>query len=111
LTLPSKHPIDTKVAGVEKRFDEKAEEIKRHMDVVAEDLGGKIQQVAEGVAMNTQQLEGLQGLPQDVEQIRDDVEAIKVTLGLMKNDLKQKVDREEFAALEERVNRLEAKAR
>jgi hypothetical protein len=46
-----------------------------------------------------------------MEQIRDDVEAIKVTLGIMKNDLKQKVDCEEFEALEERVTHLEAKAR
>jgi hypothetical protein len=105
--------IERSAKETRKHFDDKVAEVKRHMDVVAEDLGGKIQQVAEGVEMNTQQLERLQGLPEDVEQIKDDVAAIaiKVTLGIMKNDLKQKVDREEFAALEERVNRLEARAR
>jgi hypothetical protein len=88
-----------------------AKEVNQDLGVKMEALQSDMKQVLEGVETNTQQLERLQGLPQDVEQIRDDVEAIKVTLGIMKNDLKQKVDREEFAALEERVNRLEARAR
>jgi archaellum component FlaC len=84
---------------------------KREFGVILESIDSNVKHVVEAVDTHTKQLERLQGLPQDVEQIRDDVEAIKVTLGIMKNDLKQKVDREEFAALEERVNRLEAKAR
>ena len=88
-----------------------AQEVNQDLGVKLEALQADMKQVLEGVETNTQQLERLQTLPEDVEHIRYDVEAIKVTLGIIKNDLKQKVDREELAALEERVTRLEARAR
>lgn len=68
------------------------EETKRHFDVVAEDLKGKIETVSEQVAANTETLE-----------------IIKLDLEIIKNDLKQKVSRDEFVILEKRVSMLEAK--
>ena len=86
-----------------------AKEVNQDLGVKMEALQSDMKQVLEGVETNTQQLERLQTLPEDVEHIRDDVEAIKVTMGIIKNDLKQKVDREEFVALEQRVVQLEAR--
>ena len=93
-----------------KHFDEKVEEVKRHMDVVAEDLKGQIQQVAQGVDTNTQQLERIETRLTNLEPVRDDVEAIKVTMdtmeqdvGSIKRDLKRKTDREESSALEAKL--------
>lgn len=68
------------------------DETKRHFDVVAEDLKDDIKTVAEQVAANTETLE-----------------TIKLDIELIKNDLKQKVSREEFVVLEKRVSMLEAK--
>ena len=94
---------------IKKHFNEKTEEIKQHMDVVAEDLKGQIQQVAEGVETNTQQLERIETRLTNLEPVRDDVKAIKVTVQGIKHDLKQKVDREEFVEVERRVGSLEPK--
>ncbi len=92
---------------IRKDSKEAIEEIKHHMDVVAEDLKGQIQQVAEGVETNTQHLERIDSRLTNLEPLIDDVEAIKVTMGTIQQDigsikhnLKQKVDREEFSALE-----------
>ena len=58
--------------------------------------------------------EGLQGVDEKVTRIRDDIERIqedlafiKMDLSWIKNELKAKVTREEHAALELRVVRLE----
>jgi len=75
-----------------KHLDVKTEETKRHFDVVAEDLKGQIKIVAEQVAANTETLE-----------------VIKLDIEVIKNDLKEKVSREEFVILEKRVSMLEAK--
>lgn len=95
------------VEKVRKDFREATEEIKRHMDVVAEGLHSDIQAVAGGVEVANDRLDRLEGLPEKVDAISDDVEAIKVTMdtmqqdiGSIKHDLKHKVDREEFSALE-----------
>jgi len=108
--------IEETAKETRRHFDEKTEEVKsqvdevkNHMDVVAEGLHGDIKAVAEGVELNSQRLEQLEGLPGAVDHIKDDIEVIKTTLDVMKNDLKQKIDRDEFVALEQRVNKLEAK--
>jgi len=101
--------IEETTKETRRHFDEKTEEVKSHMDVVAEGLREDIKGVAEGVEVNTQRLERLESLPDIADHIKDDIEVIKATLDIMKNDLKQKVDRDEFAALEQRVNKLEAK--
>lgn len=68
------------------------DEICRHFDVVAERLEDKIVTVSEQVAGNTETLE-----------------IIKLDLEFIKNELKQKVSRDEFVVLEKRVSMLEAK--
>jgi len=75
-------------------LNEYKEETNRHFDVVAEKLEDKIQVMAEQVAGNTETLE-----------------IIKLDIETIKNDLKQKVSREEFVILEKRVGMLEAKSR
>lgn len=82
------------------------DEICRHFDVVAEDLKGEIQQVAEGVVLNT---EKLQEHDQRFNKIDETLEVIKIDIAFIKNELKQKVARDEFVVLERRVSMLEAK--
>lgn len=82
------------------------EETKRHFDVVAEDIKGKIETVSEQVATNTEKITALQ---EDMNKVRDDIEVIKLDIEFIKNELKQKVNRDEFAVLEKRVSMLEAK--
>lgn len=74
--------------------------------------------MAEGVETANQRLDRFEQLPEKVDAIQNDVEVIKVTVNVMKqdmsfikNDLKQKVDREEFVALERRVGMVETKFR
>ena len=75
-------------------LNEYKEETNRHFDVVAEKLEDKIQVIAEQVSGNTETLE-----------------IIKLDIETIKNDLKQKVSREEFVILEKRVGMLEAKSK
>jgi len=89
-----------------RHFDKKTEETKRHFDVVAEDLKGKMQTIAEQVATNT---EKLAEYDQRFNKIDETLEIIKLDIEFIKNELKQKVGRDEFAALERRVSVLEAK--
>ncbi|MEK7542492.1 MAG: hypothetical protein AAB524_02220, partial [Patescibacteria group bacterium] len=84
-------------------------ELIHHLVVVVEDLKGQIQLVGEGVVVANDRLDRLAELPDKVDAIRDDVEVIKITLGTIKNDLKQKVDRDEFVTLEKRVSMLEVR--
>ncbi len=91
-----------------RHFDEKTEETKRHFDVVAERLEDKIGIVSEQVATNTEKIEVLQT---DMNQVKDTLEIIKLDIEFIKNDLKQKVSRDEFAILEKRVSMLEAKTK
>ena len=84
---------------------------KREFGVVLESIDSKVQHIVEAVDTHTKQLERLEGVPDTLAAMKDGIEAIKVTTGNMKNDLKQKVDREEFVALENRVALVEAKLR
>ena len=85
---------------IEETAKKTGEEVKCHFDVVAESLHSDIKAVAEGVETNTQQLERIEARLDKLEPIKDDVEAIKVTVGSIQNDLKRKADREELVALE-----------
>jgi len=89
-----------------RHFDEKTEETKKYFDVVAEDLKGEIQIVAEQVAANTEKLEEHS---QKFDKIGGTLEIIKIDIEFIKNELKQKVNREEFAFLEKRISLLESK--
>jgi peptidoglycan hydrolase CwlO-like protein len=82
------------------------EETKRHFNVVAEDLKGEIKAVAEQVGANSEKLERHD---QRFNKIDETLETIKLDIEFIKNDLKQKVARDEFAVLERRVSLLEGK--
>jgi len=103
------------------------DEICRHFDVVAEDLKSEIQLVAEGVSLNAQKIDSnaqkIDSLTGQValntekltehdlrfDKIDDTLGVIKLDIAFIKNELKQKVARDEFAVLERRVSMLEAK--
>lgn len=78
----------------EENFKQFKDEICRHFDVVAEDIKAKIDTVSEQVSANAETLE-----------------VIKLDIEFIKNELKQKVSHDEFAALEKRVSMLEAKSK
>lgn len=89
-----------------RHFDQKTEEIKRHFDVFKEDLEDKIGILSEHVATNTEKLEEHD---KRFNRIDETLDIIKLDIELIKNELKQKVSRDEFVALEKRVSMLEAK--
>jgi DNA-binding ferritin-like protein len=91
---------------IKKILEEYKKETKRHFDVVAEKIEDKIALVAEQVAANT---EKLKEHDKRFNKIDDTLEVIKLDIEFIKNELKQKVGRDEFAALEKRVSLLEAK--
>jgi regulator of replication initiation timing len=90
----------------EENLEQFKNEICNHFDIVAEDIKDKIQTVSEQVATNS---EDITALKTDVHAIKDDVEIIKLDIEFIKNELKQKVSRDEFAALEKRVSMMEIK--
>jgi DNA-binding ferritin-like protein len=91
---------------IKRILEEYKKETKRHFDVVAEKIEDKIALVAEQVAANT---EKLKEHDKRFDKIEDTLEVIKLDIEFIKNELKQKVSRDEFAALEKRVSLLEAK--
>lgn len=92
--------------SVKNILEDYKEETKRHFDVVAEDLKSEIKTVAEQVEANTEKLEEH---TQRFNKIDKSLEVIKIDIGFIKNELKQKVNRDEFAVLEKRVSLLEGK--
>jgi len=93
---------------IRKILDEYKDETKRHFDVVAEDLKEDIKAVSEQVVANTEKLEEHD---RRFNKIDETLETIKLDIEVIKNDLKQKVGRDEFVILEKRVSMLEAKQR
>lgn len=85
-----------------------SKETKRHFDVVAEDIKDQIKIVSEQVAANT---EKLTEHDKEFTDIKETLNIVKLDIELIKNDLKQKVSREEFVVLEKRVSLLETKSR
>jgi chromosome segregation ATPase len=98
---------------IEKIIKEYKEETKRHFDVVAEDLKDEIKILAEQVAANTEKLEEhdrrFDKIDERFDEIDGTLQIIKLDIEFIKNELKQKVSQDEFAALERRVSILEAK--
>ena len=112
---------------IDKKITDFKDEIKRHFSVVAEDLEGKIQLVAEGhLDINRRldgignrleaidgRLDGIDGkigaLSEQIAANTEDMTIIKGGLNIIKQDLKKKVDYDDFAALERRVLALESR--
>ena len=103
------------------------EETKRHFDVVAENFISQTRLIAESLSGIQEQLvalreivikntEAIADLQTQVVAMREmvakntkNIEIIKMDTQFIKNELKQKVDRDEFAVLEKRVSLLEEK--
>jgi len=105
-----------------KHTDKKFAETNRHFDVVAERLEDKIGILSEQVTANTVKLEEhdqrfeqitkkLQEHDQRFDRLDETLNTIKLDIEFIKHDLKQKISRDEFAALEKRVSLLEAKVK
>jgi len=67
-----------------------------------------IKSIKSDVAKNT---EDISSIKSDVAKNTEDISSIKSDVSIIKYDLKEKVDRNEFAALEKRVILLENKIR
>src|SRR3989344_2851087 len=86
---------------------EQREEYQRYMGALVEDFTSKIQLIAETLRGMHDQLIALRNM---VAQNTEDIEIIKADLHIIKDDLKEKVGRDEFKVLERRVGMLEQKS-
>ena len=89
---------------LKKILKEQREEYQKYLGVVAEDFSSKLKIIAESVSGVQKQLVALRDM---VAKNTEDIETIKLDIGLIKYDIRKKVDVEEFAALEKRVVSLE----
>jgi len=87
---------------------EQREEYQRYLGVVTEDFQSQVKLVAESVMGIQEQLSAIRDM---VAKNTEDIEVIKMDLHLIKNDLKEKVGRDEFKILERRVDLVEKKLR
>lgn len=91
---------------ISKKSSSSQNEIIRHFDIVAEDIKSEIQTVAEQVGANTEKLEEHDA---KFDSIQFTLDTIQVDIEFIKHELKQKVNRDEFAVLERRLSILETK--
>jgi len=120
-----------------RHFDVVAEDLKSEIQLVAEGVSLNAQKIDSNaqkldsltgqVALNTEKLDSLTGqvalntekltehdlrfdkIDDRFDKIDDTLGVIKLDIAFIKNELKQKVARDEFAVLERRVSMLEAK--
>ena len=77
---------------------------KERFEMLLEEMNSKFDVVLEHT-------KDIQPIKERLENIEEDIRIIKLDIEFIKNDLKQKVNREEFAALEKRLSLLENKFR
>jgi len=105
---------------ISKKSSGSQNEIIRHFDVVAESIKSEIQTVAEQVVQNSEDITSMKEDVTDIkeklvdhdakfESIQSTLDTMKIDLEFIKHELKQKVNRDEFAVLERRLSILEAK--
>jgi len=92
--------------GIKRHNKELEEDFKRHISVLKEDFDNKINLLAESVSGIQEQLVAIRNM---VAKNTEDIEIIKMDISIIKNNLKEKVDRDEFIALEKRLHLLEKK--
>lgn len=85
---------------------EQREEYQRYLGVVTEDFQSQVKLVAESVLGIQEQLSAIRDM---VAKNTEDIEVIRMDLHLIRHDLKEKVDRDEFKILEHRVELVEKK--
>lgn len=94
--------------NIDKILEKYNQDVKRHMSVLTEDFKNEVKIIAEQVTANTEKLEEHD---QRFNKLDETLETIKLDIEVIKNDLKQKVGRDEFVILERRISILEAKQR
>jgi chromosome segregation ATPase len=104
--------IEDKIALVAEQVGANTEKLKEHdlkLDSISEKLKEhdlKFENILEKLKEHDQKLKEHD---KRFDKIEDTLEVIKLDIEFIKNELKQKVGRDEFAALEKRVSLLEAK--
>ena len=78
----------------------------RHLGVLSESFESQVKLVAESVMGIQRQLISIREM---VAKNTEDIEVIKMDIHIIKDDLKEKVGREEFRVLEKRLGLLEKK--
>jgi len=90
-------------------------DLKRYLGALHEEHMGAIKAMGEQFLDVNRKLDGidktLESHTEMIGKLAEDMEIVKADIGVIKTDLKQKVDRTEFATLERRVARLESKVR
>ena len=90
---------------------EQREEYQRYIGVVAENFDSQTKLIAESLSGLQQQLTVIRDMvvrnTEDIEMIKMDIDTMKGELSLIRHDLKEKVGRDEFALLENRISKLE----
>ena len=79
----------------------------RHLGVIAESFESQVKLVAETTIGIQQQLVTIRDL---VAKNTEDIEEMKMDLHIIRQDLKEKVGRDEFVLLEQRITKLEKAA-
>lgn len=83
-----------------KLLDEMEEKFQRHVGILAEDFSSQLKGVADSVSGSNQRLDTAMEM---VAKNTEDIETIKSDISVIKSDLKQKVDVDEFRSLERKV--------
>jgi hypothetical protein len=98
---------------IEAILKEQREEYQRHLDVVVEGFVSQVKLIAESISGIQEQLIALREMvaknTEDIEKIKMEMMVMKSDIQIIKQNLKLKVDVDDFTALEKRVALLEAK--
>ncbi len=76
------------------------------MEVLLEDMNSKIGVIAEQSVQHTKDIGEVKSI---LEKHGERLDTIEVNIEFIKHELRSKIDRDEFAALETRVTRLESR--
>ena len=82
------------------------EEYQRHLGVLAENFESQFKLIAESLEGTQEHLVAIREM---VAKNTEDIEMTRMDLHIIKNDLKEKVSREEFKIIEKRIDLLERK--
>ena len=85
---------------------EQREDCKRYLGVLAESFESQVKLVAESIIGIQEQLSHIRDM---VAKNTEDIEIMKMDLHIIKNELKEKVSRDEFRILEKRLLFVEKK--
>lgn len=105
---------------LDKRFDKQDDKFQRHVGVLVERFESQTKLIAEAVSGIQQQLIAIRDMvaknAEDIQEIkiemfsmRKDMEIMKSDISIIKQNLRRKVDLEDFEILEKRVMFLEKK--